>query len=107
MPKSYAMLDNSATAGRPGKGKKKQREFVGKYLASKGVEKNVAGSRSKREMKLRAEGRGLFAASKKPKKKTVRTSGVTADRSAKSAARTSGRTADSRGRGNTRPRGGM
>lgn len=44
--------------------KKKQREFVAKYLASKGVEKNPAGSRSKREMRLRAEGRAMFQARK-------------------------------------------
>jgi hypothetical protein len=44
--------------------KKKQREFVAKYLASKGVQKNPAGSRSKREMRLRAEGRAMFQARK-------------------------------------------
>lgn len=49
---------------RPGKGKSKQRKFVGKYLASKGVEKSPAGSRSKREMKLRTEGRAMFRAKK-------------------------------------------
>ena len=95
---------------RPGKGKKKQREFVGKYLASKSVAKSRVGDRSNRELKLRAEGRAMFQAQKKKKtgrSKTARTSGVTADRSAQQAVRTSGRTADSRGRGNVRPRGGM
>jgi hypothetical protein len=47
--------------------KKKQREFVAKYLASKGVQKNPAGSRSKREMRLRAEGRAMFQAKKNKK----------------------------------------
>lgn len=61
MPQNYAVLDNGTGASsRPGRGKKKQREFVAKYLASKGVEKNPAGSRSKREMRLRAEGRAMF-----------------------------------------------
>ena len=66
MPKEYAVLDNGM-GGRPGKGKKKQRKFVGKYLASKGVEKSPTGSRSKREMKLRAEGRAMFQAKKNKK----------------------------------------
>lgn len=47
--------------------KKKQREFVAKYLASKGVQKNPAGSRSKREMRLRTEGRAMFQAQKNKK----------------------------------------
>ena len=47
--------------------KKKQRKFVAKYLASKGVQKNPAGSRSKREMRLRTEGRAMFQAQKNKK----------------------------------------
>ena len=121
MPKEYAVLDNGM-GGRPGKGKKKQRKFVGKYLASKGVEKSPTGSRSKREMKLRAEGRAMFQAKKNKKsgssgsgaskKPPASTTGVAADRQVppRPKAKPTGSGPNSRGRKTPRtrgPRGGM
>lgn len=60
MPYDYAVLDN----GQGGAGSKKtqQRKYVRSYLKSKGVAPSAAGQRSKREKKLRAEGRAAFAA---------------------------------------------
>jgi hypothetical protein len=130
MPQYYSVLDNGQKpvkekamaqgySERPGKGKKKQRKFVGKYLASKGVEKSPTGSRSKREMKLRAEGRAMFQAKKNKKsgsgassKPPARTTGVAADRQVprRSPAKPTGSGPNSRGRKTPRtrgPRGGM
>lgn len=79
MPQSYAVLDNGS--GGAGSKKTQQRKYVRSYLKSKGVAPSAAGQRSKREKKLRAEGRAAFAAMGKPKSKPApRTSGISADR---------------------------
>ncbi len=43
-----------------------QRKAVRKYVGSKGGQLRPEGQRTKREMRLRAEGRAAYAASKKP-----------------------------------------
>ena len=104
----------------PGKGKAKQRKFVSKYLARKGVEKSPAGMRSNREIKLRIEGRAKYQAKKNKKsgsgtstkKPTARTTGVVADRQVprRRPAKPTGSGPNSRGRKTPRtrgPRGGM
>jgi len=65
MPYEYAVLDNgSGSSKRPSKA---QRQFVKKYLASKGVTASGPGMRSKREKRLRKEARIAYRASKAPK----------------------------------------
>jgi hypothetical protein len=65
MPYDYAVLDNgSGSSKRPPKA---QRQFVKKYLASKGVTASGPGMRSKKEKKLRAEARVAYRASKASK----------------------------------------
>jgi hypothetical protein len=57
MPGQYSVLDN----GQGPKYKERQRKFVAKYLESKGVQGKPNAERTKRERKLRAEGRAMFA----------------------------------------------
>ena len=65
MPYDYAVLDNgSGSSKRPPKA---QRQYVKKYLASKGVTASGPGMRSKREKRLRKEARIAYRASKAPK----------------------------------------
>lgn len=65
MPQSYAVLDNgSGSSKRPPKA---QRQYVKKYLASKGMTASGPGMRSKKEKKLRAEARAAYRASKASK----------------------------------------
>jgi hypothetical protein len=59
MPQYYDVLDNGFMGDKPKRGGKK-RAAVAAYLAKKGVTPSAAGSRSKREIKLRAEGREKF-----------------------------------------------
>jgi len=67
MPQYYAVLDNGFMGDKPKRGGKK-RAAVAAYLAKKGVTPSAAGSRSKREMKLRAEGREKFEQRKSVRK---------------------------------------
>ena len=66
MPFQYAVMDNGSgsSSKRPPKA---QRQFVKKYLASKGMTASGPGMRSKKEKKLRAEARAAYRASKAPK----------------------------------------
>ncbi|QGH73546.1 MAG: hypothetical protein [Podoviridae sp. ctDWo9] len=61
----YAVLDNgSGSSKRPPKA---QRQFVEKYLESKGMTASGPGMRSKREKRLREEARAAYRAPKAPK----------------------------------------
>jgi len=78
MPQSYAVLDNgSGSSKRPPKA---QRQYVKKYLKSKGMTASAPGARSAKEKKARAEARAAYRASKAPKKTAPRTTGIPVDR---------------------------
>ena len=65
MPYDYAVLDNgSGSSKRPPKA---QRQYVKKYLKSKGMTASGPGARSAKEKKVRAEARAAYRASKAPK----------------------------------------
>jgi len=77
MPQSYAVLDNgSGSSKRPPKA---QRQYVKKYLKSKGMTASAPGARSAKEKKARAEARAAYRASKAPKT-PKRTSSIPVDR---------------------------
>ena len=68
MPQSYAVLDNGQGGSDRPRGGRKKRAAVARYVESKGGTLRKAGERTKREKRLRSEGRERFESRKAVRK---------------------------------------